>query len=313
MDMHQNARTTPRSRAELVKRVRAGESARAVAAAFGLCEKTVRKWVVRFAAEGEAGLQDRRSRPHRLRHPTAPAVAEQVIALRRQRWLMKRIAHQLALSVATVSRLLHRAGLSRLRALDPPVPLQRYEYPAPGDLLHLDTKKLGRFHRVGSRITGTHQKRSPGAGFEVAHICIDDHSRLAYAEVLPNEQKQTTADFLSRALDYFQALGVSVARIMTDNGSAYRSYLIANLCRSRRLRHIFTRPYTPRTNGKAERFIQTALREWAYAKPYDHSADRAAALRSWLHSYNCHRPHLGIGGRTPSSRLPRDNLLQLHS
>ena len=152
--------------------------------------------------------------------------------------------------------------------MDPPLPVQRYEYAAPGDLLHLDTKKLGRFHRVGSRITGTHQKRSLGAGFEVAHVCIDDHSRLAYAEVLPNEKKETTTAFLSRALYHFQALGIAATRIMTDNGSAYRSHLIGDLCRSRRMRHIFTRPYTPRTNGKAERFIQTALREWAYARPY---------------------------------------------
>ena len=313
MDIHKNARTTPHSRAELVRRISSGEKVGSVAGGFGVCEKTVRKWVARHAVEGGAGLWDRRSRPHRLRGPTAPALAEQVLALRRQRWLMKRIAGQLGLSLATVSRLLKRAGLSRLNALEPPVVIQRYEYSAPGELLHFDTKKLGRFHRVGSRITGTHQKRSPGAGFEVAHICIDDHSRVAYAEVLPNERKETTAAFLNRALDHFQTLGVAVARIMTDNGSSYRSYLIADLCRSRRLRHIFTRPYTPRTNGKAERFIQTALREWAYAKPYNHCAQRAAALRDWLHNYNCHRPHLGIGGRTPISRLPSDNLLQLHS
>ncbi len=215
------------------------------------------------------------------------------------------------LSIATVSRLLKRVGLSRLSALSPPPPVQRYEYSAPGDLLHLDTKKLGRFQRVGSRITGTHQKRSLGAGFEVTHVCIDDHSRLAYMEVLPNERKETTTGFLVRALDHFQTLGISVARIMTDNGSAYRSHLIADLCRSRRMRHIFTRPYTPRTNGKAERFIQTALREWAYARPYDHSQQRAQALLPWLHSYNHHRPHQGIGGQTPISRLPKDNLLQL--
>jgi len=290
--------------------VNAGELPKTIAAGVGVCDKTVRKWARRFAREGPAGLSDRSSRPHRLRRPTAPKVVERVIALRRQRFLMKHIAAQLELSIATVSRLLKQAGLSRLSSLDPPVPLQRYEYAAPGDLLHLDTKKLGRFHRVGSRITGTHQKRSLGAGFEVAHVCIDDHSRLAYAEVLPNERKETTTAFLSRALDHFQALGISVARIMTDNGSAYRSHLIGDLCRSRRMRHIFTRAYTPRTNGKAERFIQTALREWAYARPYDHSQQRADALLPWLHSYNHHRPHRGIGGRSPISRLPGDNLLQ---
>lgn len=310
MDIHHNARTTPHSRAALVRRVRAGELPKIVAAGVGVCDKTVRKWTGRFSREGAAGLADRSSRPHRLRCPTAPAVAEQVIALRRQRLLMKHIAAKLELSVATVSRLLKRACLSRLSALDPPLLIQRYEYAAPGDLLHLDTKKLGRFHRVGSRITGTHQKRSLGAGFEVAHVCIDDHSRLAYAEVLPDERQQTTTAFLSRALDHFQALGIAVARIMTDNGSAYRSSLIADLCRSRRMRHIFTRPYTPRTNGKAERFIQTAMREWAYARSYDHSQQRADALPAWLHSYNYHRSHRGIGDRTPISRLPPDNLLQ---
>ena len=313
MDIHKNARTVPHSRAQLVRRVANGETTVAVAAAYGVCQKTVRKWVARFEREGAAGLWDRCSRPHRLRSPTAPAQAEQVLVLRRQRWRMKRIGHELSLSLATVSRLLKRAGLSRLSALEPPIPVRRYEYSAPGELLHFDTKKLGRFHRVGSRITGTHQKRSPGAGFEVAHICIDDHSRLAYAEVLPNERKETTAAFLNRAFDHFKTLGIAVVRIMTDNGSSYRSHLIADLCRSRRLRHIFTRPYTPRTNGKAERFIQTALREWAYAKPYQHCAQRAAALRDWLHLYNYHRPHLGIGGRSPISRLPEDNLLQLHT
>jgi transposase InsO family protein len=313
MDIHKNARSTPHSRAAMVRRFSGGEAAGAVARSFAVSEKTVRKWCARFRAEGEAGLCDRRSRPQRLRRPTAPELVAQVLALRQQRLLMKTIARNLTLSLATVSRLLKRAGLSRLSALDPVLPVRRYEYQSAGDLLHFDTKKLGRFHRVGSRITGTHQKRSPGAGFEVAHICIDDHSRVAYAEVLPDEKQHTTAAFLTRAFEHFQALGVAVTRIMTDNGSAYRSSLIADLCRSRRLRHIFTRPYTPRTNGKAERFIQTALREWAYARPYQHSRHRAAALRDWLHSYNCHRPHLGIGGFPPISRLPQDNLLQLHS
>ena len=204
MDIHQNARTTPHSRAGLVRRVNAGELPKIVAAGVGVCDKTVRKWAGRFSP--------RRSRPDwptaaRVLTgcvvPTAPAVVEQVIALRRQRLLMKHIAAQLELSIATVSRLLKRACLSRLSALDPPLPIQRYEYAAPGDLLHLDTKKLGRFHRVGSRITGTHQKRSLGAGFEVAHVCIDDHSRLAYVEVLPNERKETTTAFLVRALDHY--------------------------------------------------------------------------------------------------------------
>ncbi len=189
----------------LVRRVKAGEPLKIVAAGLGVCDKTVRKWVGRFAREGPAGLADRSSRPHGLHCPTAPAAAAQALELRRQRMLMKHIATQLALSIATASRLLKRGGLSRLSALSAPPPIQHYEYPAAGDLLHLDTKKLGRFHRVGSRITGTHQKRSLGAGFEVAHVCIDDHSRLAYTEVLPNERKETTTALLARALDHFQA------------------------------------------------------------------------------------------------------------
>lgn len=310
MDLHDNARTTPHSRAEMVRRVGAGQSVGAVAAGFGVCEKTVRKWVTRFAAEGGAGLTDRSSRPQHLRAPTPDAVIEQVVQLRRQGLLMGRIAAAVSLSKATVGRLLSRAGLSSLRALEPPLVIQRYEFPGPGDLLHLDTKKLGRFERIGSRITGTHQKRSHGAGFEVAHVCIDDHSRLAYVEVLPDEKMATTTGFLARALDYFERLGLKVQRIMTDNGAAYRSHPFAQLCRTRALRHIFTRPYTPRTNGKAERFIQSALREWAYVRPYANSRERAASLNPWLHAYNCHRPHQGIGGASPISRLKADNLLR---
>ena len=309
MDIHDNARTTPHSRAEMVRRVGAGQKVSAVAAGFGVCEKTVGKWVKRFAAQGEAGLRDHSSRPHRLRAATAPAVIERVLELRRQRMLMAEIARQVSLSKATVGRLLSRAGLSSLRALDPPpAAIQRYEYPAAGDLLHLDTKNLGRFERIGSRITGTHRQRSHGAGFEVAHICIDDHSRSAYAEVLPDEKTATTSGFLERALDYFQRLGLVLARIMTDNGAAYRSHAFAQLCRRRGLRHIFTRPYTPRTNGKAERFIQSALREWAYARAYDTSQQRCLALNPWLHAYHYHRPHQGIGGASPISRLKSDNL-----
>jgi len=205
MDIHQNARTTPLSRAAL--RVNGGELPKTVAAGVGVSDKTVRKWAGRFSREGAAGLADRSSRPHRLRRPTAPALVEQAIALRRQRLLMKHIAAQLELSLATVSRLLKRAGLSRLSALDPPPPIVRYEYAAPGDLLHLDTKKLGRFHRVGWRITGTHQNRSLGAGFEVAHVCIDDHSRLAYAEVLPNELETVSAASVRGRMRVMEKIG----------------------------------------------------------------------------------------------------------
>lgn len=318
MDIHKNARLTPHSRADLVRRVVVeGQSPKAVAAAFGVCVKTVRKWVARFRAEGEAGLQDRSSRPHRLHRPTPGAIVSAVAALRRQRYIGKQIAAELGISPATVSRILQRLGLNKLKALEPAEPVRRYEREHPGDLIHIDIKKLGRFDRVGHRITGdrTGQSNSRGIGWEYVHLAIDDHSRLAYSEIFPDEKRRSCLRFLFNALRFFRAHGVKVHRVMTDNGVSFRSHRYAKALRMLKIKHLRTRPYTPKTNGKAERLVQTALREWAYARAYQHSDQRAAELPYWVHRYNWHRPHGSLKGKTPISRLglTQDNLLRLHS
>ena len=318
MNIHKNARLTPHSRAELVRRVLVdGQAPMAVATAMGVTGKTVGKWVARFEAEGPAGLVDRSSRPHRLYRPTPEATAERIEALRRRRWTGKQIAQETGVSPATVSRVLKRLGLSRLRDLEPAAPIIRYERKTPGDMIHIDIKKLGRFDRVGHRITGdrTGQSNSRGIGWEFVHVAIDDASRIAFSLVMPNEKKDSAIAFLKAALAYYESLGVSVARVMSDNGSCYRSCDFRDACRDLRLKHIRTKPYTPKTNGKAERFIQTALREWAYAQAYPTSQRRAEELPFWLHRYNWHRPHGGIKSQTPISRLrlSEDNLLRLHT
>jgi transposase InsO family protein len=318
MNIHQNARLTPHSRAELVRRVlRQRQSPQAVAMAFGVSVPTVRKWVARFKAEGPDGLADRSSRPHRLRAATAETITAQVGILRRQRWTGQRIAVHLALSPATVSRILRRLGLNRIAALEQAAPVRRYEWARPGDMIHIDIKKLGRFERVGHRITGdrTGQSNARGVGWEFVHVCVDDQSRLAFTQIMPNEKAESAVAFLEAAVASYESLGVTVTRVMTDNGACYRSLAFARACKQHRLRHVRTKPYTPKTNGKAERFIQTALREWAYARAYDTSIQRAHALPSWLHQYNWHRPHGGIKDRTPISRLglTENNLLRFHS
>ncbi len=318
MNVHKNARLTPHSRAELVRRVLvAGQAPMIVAAAMGVTTKTVSKWVERFAAEGTIGLADRSSRPHRLYRPTPEVTAQQIEALRRQRWIGKQIAKATGVSPATVSRVLKRLGLNKLKALDPVVPIRRYQRQSPGEMIHLDIKKLGRFERVGHRITGdrTGQSNSRGIGWEFVHVCIDDASRIAFSQIMPDEKKESATAFLKAALAYYQSLGVAVARVMTDNGSCYRSFDFRDACRDLGLKHIRTKPYTPKTNGKAERFIQTALREWAYAQAYPNSDRRAQELPFWLHRYNWHRPHGGLKSQTPISRLglSEDNLLRLHS
>jgi transposase InsO family protein len=286
--------------------------------------KTVDKWVGRLEAEGLAGLDDRSSRPRRLRDPTPPETVDQIIALRRQRFTGKQIAKETGVSRSTVSRILRAAKLSRAKDLDPPAPVVRYEREHPGELIHLDIKKLGRFEQVGHRITGDRTRQSTargvragkawGAGWEYVHVCVDDASRLAFSQIHANEKKESAVSFLTAALAYYESLGVTVTRVMTDNGACYKSHAFRDLCRERGLKHIRTKPYTPKTNGKAERFIQTALREWAYAQAYPNSDRRAAELPIWLHRYNWHRPHGGINSQTPISRLgiDRDNLLSLH-
>jgi transposase InsO family protein len=317
MDVHRNAPLTPSGREILVRRVIAGQTSKAVATAFGVCVKTVNKWVARFRAEGAAGLIDRSSRPHRLRRPTPAASVERIADLRRQRCTGRQIAQEVSVSPATVSRVLARLGLNKLSALEPAEPVVRYERAHPGEMIHLDIKKLGRFDRVGHRITGnrTGQSNSRGIGWEFVHVCIDDASRLAFARIMPDERKESATAFLKAAVAYYKNLGVTATRVMTDNGSCYKAFKFRDTCRDLGLKHIRTKPYTPQTNGKAERFIQTALREWAYAQPYPTSEDRKAALPAWLHRYNWHRPHSSLNSHTPISRLgsAEDNLLRLHS
>jgi transposase InsO family protein len=317
MDIHKNARLTPHSRAELVRRVLIErQTPKAVATAFGVCPKTVRKWVARFQQEGEAGLPDRSSRPHRLREPTPPETASKIEALRRQRMTGQMIARQLGVSPATVSRVLKRLGLNRIKALEPAEPVRRYEREHPGELIHFDIKKLGKFRTIGHRITGDRRcGETRGAGYEYVHVAIDDASRLAFSRIMPDQKKESAIAFLQAAVEYYRSLGIKIAGIMTDNGSCYRAKTFAKACKRLRLKHIFTKPYTPKTNGKAERFIQTALREWAYARAYDTSDQRAADLPSWLHQYNWHRPHRSLNSNPPISRLrlAADNLLKLHN
>jgi transposase InsO family protein len=314
MDIHKNARTTPHSRALIAVRVAGGEPCAGVARAVGVCDRTVRKWVGR-AAEGALALEDRSCRPHHSPRAISTALMVEMERLRRRwRWTGAQIADAVGVSRATAARTLRQLGLARLGPVEPVGPGRRYQWERPGQLLHLDIKKLGRFGQVGHRITGDRRQRTRGLGWEFVHVCIDDCSRVSYVEVLPDERSVTVAGFLRRALTWFRRRGITVQRILTDNGSAYRSRLLAAVCQAQHLGHRFTRPYTPRTNGKAERFIQTLLREWAYAAAYPSSARRTATLPHWLHYYNWHRRHSALNGQPPISRLvSQDDLLRLHS
>ena len=314
MDVHQNARLTPYCRELLVGRVMQGQAKARIAAQFGVSVPTVRKWLTRYRSEGRAGLADRSSRPRRSPRAPVRELGLAVVALRRQRLTLVAIGQQLGLSRATVARICARAGLNRLSRLEPPPPVLRYERARPGELLHLDVKKLGRIVRVGHRITGNPRDRVDGAGWEYVHVAIDDTSRMAYAQVLPDEGGDCSVAFLRAAVAYYAGLGITVREVLTDNGTGYRSHAFAAACRQLGLRHRFTRPYTPRTNGKAERFIQSALREWAYARAYARSEQRIAALPRWLHGYNWHRPHASLAGQPPMSRLglTRNNVMRLH-
>jgi transposase InsO family protein len=316
MNNHKNARLTPHGRALLVRRIldhglRPAEAAQAM----GVSVRTAYKWLKRFREQGEAGLINRSSRPCQSPRALSPSVRGQIIERRHLRQTCRQIAQALGVGHSTVARVLGRNGLNRLSALEPARPENRYEHQAPGDLLHLDIKKLGRFRQPGHRVTGNRRQDSPGAGWEYVHVAIDDHSRVAFSTLHPDETGRSACRALLQALRYYASLGVRFRRVLTDNGSCYKSRRFRRLCRRLGLRHRYTRPYSPRTNGKAERFIQTALREWAYARAYESSDQRGRHLPAWLHQYNWHRPHASLDYQPPVSRLGNsvNNLLGLHS
>jgi transposase InsO family protein len=315
MNIHKNARLTLKRRIDLVRSIVDRKASLTVAALeSGVSVHTARKWLARFLAEGEAGLRDRSSRPNRSPRTIAPEKAMAIVELRRRSLTQARIAAALSVSKSTVGRVLARAGLSRLSDLLPREAVVRYEHESPGDLLHMDTKKLGRIHRPGKRIPGS-PYRSVGAGWETLFVAVDDHSRVGFTDLYPDETKGHATQFLENAVAYYKSLGVAVRRLLTDNGPAFHSKPFEEACIRLGIKHKFTRAYRPQTNGKAERFIQSALREWAYAFAYNHSDERAELLDQWIHHYNWHRPHQGINGTPPISRLrsSRNNLLTLHT
>jgi transposase InsO family protein len=301
---------------ELVKDILEGRLTQyAAAAVYCVSLPTVHKWVGRYLAEGETGLLDRSSRPRLSPRAISPAKALVIVELRRRRLIQARIAASVGVSKSTVGRVLARAGLSRLKDLEPSEPVVRYEHAHPGDMIHIDTKKLGRIERMSHRVTGNRRDSVDGAGWEYLFVAVDDHARIGFTDLYPDERKASAAQFLQNTVAYFRSLGVRVRRVLTDNGAPFRSEPFAKACWHLGLKHSFTRPYRPQTNGKAERFIQSALREWAYGIPYNHSSERANMLDRWIHHYNWHRPHQGIKGVAPISRLAQsgNNLLTLHN
>jgi transposase InsO family protein len=306
VQVHGNAKLVPCTRRLLVRRVLEENCKVAdVAAALGVSERTAYRWLARWRA-GDRQLMDRSSAPRQVPRRTPKARELLVERLRRLRLTSTRIAAELGMAVSTVCAVLARLGLNRLSRLEPPEPPNRYERRRPGELLHLDVKKLGRFHRPGHRVRGRAASgvfAGPDAGWEYVHVAVDDYTRLAYVEVLDDERGATCAGFLGRAVDWFAARGICVRRVMTDNGAGYIANVFAATCAHHQARHLRTRPYRPRTNGKAERFIQTLLRDWAYAVRYETSNQRALALTPWLDYDNHRRPHGALGHRPPASRL----------
>jgi len=316
MNIHKNARLTFARRLEMVQDVLLRKIRPSAAAArYEVSVPTARKWIGRYLVQGEPGLRDASSRPRLSPRAIAPHTALAIVELRRRFLTHARIADSLGVSQSTVGRTLARAGLARWSDLIPSEPTVRYEHQHPGDLLHLDTKKLGRIVRMGHRVTGDPRDRVDGAGWEFLFVAVDDHARIGFTQIHSDECQASAIDFLRASRAYFAGLGVTVHRVLTDNGSAFRSKAFAAACRTLGIKHSFTRPYRPQTNGKAERFIQSALREWAYGIPYRRSTERTAMLKRWIHHYNWHRPHQGIGGLAPMSRLStdRNNLLTLHT
>lgn len=304
MNVHKNARLTPARRVELARlALRPGASLSALARTFGVSRQTAAKWRERWRGARPRHLGDRSSRPHHCPHRLPRARRRQIHRWRQRRWSSCRIASYLQLPIAAVVREQRRLGLARLPRLEPPHPILRYEWPQAGDLLHLDVKKLGKIGRVGHRIHGDRTQRVRGIGWEYVHVAIDDCTRVPYAETLADERGATTAAFLARALAFYRARGIRVQRLLTDNGGNYRSRALRAVVARAGLTHRRTRPYTPRTNGKAERFIRTLLHEWAYAQAYRTSAERSRALAKYLYYFTTQRRHYGLHGLTPAQRL----------
>ena len=316
MNSHKNARLTFARRIEMVLELAQGRtSVPRAARSYGVTPPTVSKWFGRYLAHGQAGLVDASSRPAYSPRSIDPTKALAVVELRKKRLTHARIAAALGLSRSTVGRVLRRAGMSLLSDLEPAEPVVRYEHEAPGDMLHIDIKKLGRIERPSHRVTGDRKDTSRGAGWEFLFVAVDDHARIGFTAMHPDERKASAIAFLQACVAYYARLGITIRRLLTDNGSAFRSKAFVEACRDLGIAKRYTRPYRPQTNGKAERFIQSALREWAYGFTYQRSEQRTAALDYWTHHYNWHRPHQGIGGVAPMSRLsPRQyNLLTLHN
>jgi len=316
MDYHHHARLTLLGREGLAKSVVEGRLSLGEAAAErGLSRQSAGKWVRRYREAGAAGLADRSSRPASMPRSTSAALVERVEQLRRERWTGVRIAQATGLSRATVSRILVRLKLNKVGMLEPKIIYPRYEREAPGDLLHIDIKKLARIHKPGHRLTGNPRDETRGAGWELLYVAVDDHSRMAYVAMMPDEKAVSACSFLRQAHAYFARHNIHLRGVMTDNGPCFISDLFRDTNRSLHLKHIRTRIYTPRTNGKAERFIQTAIREWAYARLYQNSEERNKHLEPWIHQYNWHRPHASLDQKPPISRsgLDVNNLLRHHS
>jgi transposase InsO family protein len=312
VNSHKNARLTLEGRKLLIERI-AVMGLRSAAEAAGVSLRTARKWLRRYQQDGLDGLADRSSRPSRTRASVDQALQHSIEQLRRLRMPMRRIAQIVGRSISTISRWLARLGLSSLRALDPMRPVVRYEHPAPGEMLHMDTKKLGRIVRPSHRVTGDRRDSVEGAGWEFAHVAIDDHSRAGFVEIHADERKDSATAFLTAAVARFAAQGVRIKRLLTDNGPAYRSRLFNKTCQALGIKHTYTRSYTPQTNGKAERFIQTCLREWAYGRLWQNSSERTAWLPAFLDHYNNRRAHSALAYRPPASKLGGNNLLTINS
>ncbi len=304
MKLHGNARTCPHSRRLMVRRVEEeGWTLARAAEAAGVSVRTVSKWLASYRVEGEAGLLDRSSAPAFVWNRTREERVALIARLRRLRMTAAEIAEVLAMPLSTISSVLTRIGLGTLSRLEPREPANRYERSRPGELVHIDVKKLVKINGAGHRVTGNRRGSAKGIGWEYVHVCVDDATRLAYVEVLADEKGQTAVGFLRRAVAHFAAYGIRVRAVMTDNGPAYRSALHALACRTLALKHIRTRPYRPRTNGKAERFIRTLLGGWAYGAIYASSTERSSALPGWLDYYNRRRPHGSLSHQPPVKRM----------